>query len=58
MKTNSDGQQVYRIIYISYQIIKQKRLRHITLEIQMLSWDRHQQVKGLDRLMVSKLSPS
>jgi hypothetical protein len=31
MKTNSDGQQVNRIIYISYQIIKHRKDYDTTL---------------------------
>ena len=35
----------------------QKRPRYMTLEIQVLAWDRHNNVVGLILLMSSQLSP-
>jgi len=51
---NSDGQQLHQ-----YQQIEQTPIiwpRHMTLEIQVLAWDRHKKVTKLNRLMGSKSS--
>jgi hypothetical protein len=44
------------INYLSSQLIEYiKRPRHMTLEIQVLVWDRHENVEGLNWLMGSQI---
>jgi len=45
--------------YLSHPIIKHKKdLKHMPMEIQVLTWDRHKQVAGLNWLMGSQSYPS
>ena len=41
--------------YLSPSLTEKRGKRHMTLEIQVLAWDRHTNVAGLNRVMRSKL---
>jgi hypothetical protein len=64
MKRNSDGHQFHQYqqneqsLLILIKLAEHKnRPRYMTLEIQVLAWDRHNNVVGLILLMWSQPSP-
>ena len=62
-RLNSDGQQSHQYQQNEQSLptftywTQKRRPRHITSEIQLLSWDRHTNVAGFNRLFGCKPSP-
>jgi hypothetical protein len=53
--TNYPSSQLYKSPFCTHLI--RKRPRHMTLKIQDLTWDRHKNVAGINRLIESQSSP-
>ena len=56
---NSDGRSTVPIIsktnkHLSHQLIEQKRPQHMSLEIQLLGYDRREKVEGLKQQVVQR----